>query len=65
MKKFLEYVAEDIIKKYGTDLSRIAVVFQTNVLHYFLMRYLHERHDMQYGRHHILQLVSFSGIIQN
>ena len=26
-KTFLEYVAEDIIGKYGTDLSRIAVVF--------------------------------------
>ena len=27
MKAFLEIVAEDIIRKYGTDLSRIAVVF--------------------------------------
>ena len=27
MKTFLEYVADDIINKYGTDLSRIAVVF--------------------------------------
>lgn len=26
MKKFLDYVAEDIINKYGTNLSRIAVV---------------------------------------
>lgn len=27
MKSFLHFVAEDIIKKYGTNLSRIAVVF--------------------------------------
>lgn len=27
MKTFLEYVAEDIINKYGHDLSRIAIVF--------------------------------------
>ncbi len=27
MKSFLEYVAEDIIKKYGHDLSRTAIVF--------------------------------------
>lgn len=27
MKTFLEYVAEDIINKYGTNLSRVAVVF--------------------------------------
>lgn len=27
MKSFLEYVAEDLIAKYGTDLSRVAVVF--------------------------------------
>lgn len=32
MKKFLEYVAEDIIQKYGTDLSRIAIVFPTKGL---------------------------------
>ena len=27
MKSFLHFVAKDIIKKYGTNLSRIAVVF--------------------------------------
>ena len=27
MKTFLERISEDIIKKHGTDLSRIAVVF--------------------------------------
>ena len=27
MKAFLEYVAEDIIRKYGTNLSKIVVVF--------------------------------------
>ena len=27
MKSFLEYVAEDLISKYGTNLSNIAVVF--------------------------------------
>ena len=36
MKKFLEYVAEDIIKKYGTDLSRIAVVFPNKRASLFL-----------------------------
>ena len=30
MKAFLEIVAKDIIRKYGTDLSRIAVVFPNN-----------------------------------
>ena len=27
MKSFLEYVAADLLQKYGTNLSRIAVVF--------------------------------------
>ena len=36
MKKFLEYVAEDIIKKYGTGLSRIAVVFPNKRASLFL-----------------------------
>ena len=26
-KTFLEYVAEDLLKKYGIDLSRITLVF--------------------------------------
>ena len=36
MKKFLEYVAEDIINKYGTNLSRIAVVFPNKRASLFL-----------------------------
>lgn len=36
MKKFLEFVAEDIIKKYGTNLSRIAVVFPNKRASIFL-----------------------------
>lgn len=36
MKKFLEYVAEDIIRKYGTDLSNIAVVFPNKRASLFL-----------------------------
>lgn len=36
MKKFLEYVAEDIINKYGTDLSKIAVVFPNKRASIFL-----------------------------
>ena len=27
MKTFLEYVATDILERYGTNLSRVAVVF--------------------------------------
>ena len=26
-KTFLEYVAEDLLKKFGTDLSRVTLVF--------------------------------------
>src|SRR5574344_185877 len=37
---FLEYVAEDIIKKYGTDLSNIAVVFPNKRASLFLNEYL-------------------------
>ena len=36
MKKFLEYVAEDIINKYGTNLSKIAVVFPNKRASIFL-----------------------------
>lgn len=36
MKKFLEYVAEDILNKYGTDLSKIAVVFPNKRASMFL-----------------------------
>ncbi|MBQ3828063.1 MAG: PD-(D/E)XK nuclease family protein, partial [Prevotella sp.] len=40
MKKFLEYVAQDIIQRYGTDLSRIAVVFPNKRASLFLNKYL-------------------------
>ena len=36
MKSFLEYVAEDIVRKYGTDLSRTAVVFPNKRASLFL-----------------------------
>ncbi len=36
MKSFLEHVAEDILRKYGTDLSRIAVVFPNKRASLFL-----------------------------
>ena len=40
MKAFLEYVAEDILKKYGNDLSRIAVVFPNKRASLFLNSHL-------------------------
>jgi len=40
MKTFLEYVADDIISKYGTDLSKIAVVFPNKRASLFLNKYL-------------------------
>ncbi|WP_456084440.1 PD-(D/E)XK nuclease family protein [Leyella stercorea] len=39
-KTFLEYVAEDIISKYGTNLSRIAVVFPNKRAALFLNEHL-------------------------
>ena len=39
-KTFLEYVAEDIISKYGTDLSHIAVVFPNKRAVLFLNEHL-------------------------
>lgn len=36
MKSFLEYVAEDIIQKYGTNLSRIAIIFPNKRASLFL-----------------------------
>ena len=36
MKSFLEFVAEDILRKYGTDLSRTAVVFPNKRASLFL-----------------------------
>ena len=40
MKTFLEYVAEDIIQKYGTNLSRTAVVFPNKRAALFLNEHL-------------------------
>ena len=40
MKSFLEYVAEDIISKYGTNLSRTAVVFPNKRASLFLNEHL-------------------------
>lgn len=40
MKTFLEFVAEDIISKYGTDLSHIAVVFPNKRASLFLNEHL-------------------------
>ena len=36
MNTFLNYIAKDIIKKYGTNLSRIAVVFPNKRASLFL-----------------------------
>ena len=43
MKSFLEYVADDIIRKYGCDLSRTAVVFPNKRAALFLSEYLARR----------------------
>lgn len=40
MKTFLEHVAEDIIRKYGTDLSHMAVVFPNKRAALFLNQHL-------------------------
>ena len=40
MKKFLEYVAQDILCKYGTDLSQIAMVFPNKRASLFMNEYL-------------------------
>ena len=40
MKDFLEYVAEDILQKYGTNLSRVAVVFPNKRASLFLNEHL-------------------------
>ncbi len=40
MKAFLEYVAEDIIRKHGTNLSDVAVVFPNKRASLFMNRYL-------------------------
>lgn len=43
MKTFLEYVAEDLLAKYGYDLSRIAVVFPNKRASLFLNGHLAQR----------------------
>ena len=40
MKSFLEYVADDLLAKYGTNLSRLAVVFPNKRASLFLNEYL-------------------------
>ena len=40
MKTFLEYVAEDILRKYGNDLSKVAVVFPNKRASLFLSQHL-------------------------
>ena len=40
MKSFLEYVAEDIIAKYGNNLARVAVVFPNKRASLFLSEHL-------------------------
>ena len=40
MKSFLEYVADDLLQKYGTNLSRIAVVFPNKRAALFLNEHL-------------------------
>lgn len=45
MRTFLSYVAEDIVSKYGTDLSRTAVVFPNKRASLFLNRELHRLVD--------------------
>ena len=40
IKTFLEYVSEDIISKWGTDLSRVAVVFPNKRAALFMNEYL-------------------------
>ena len=47
MKSFLEYVAEDIIRKYGTDLSRTVVVFPNKRASLFLNEHLARLTDGQ------------------
>lgn len=43
MKKFLEYVAEDIINKYGTNLARTAIVFPNKRASLFLNELLAQK----------------------
>ena len=45
MKTFLEYVAEDIVRKYGSDLSHVTVVFPNKRASLFLNGYLAQLSD--------------------
>lgn len=60
MKKFLEYVAEDIVNKYGTNLSNIAVVFPNKRASIFLNEQLAIERRVLYGHRHILLSATFS-----
>ena len=40
MKSFLEHVAEDLLSRYGTNLSRVAVVFPNKRASLFLNEHL-------------------------
>ena len=40
MKSFLEHIAEELLEKFGTDLSRIAVVFPNKRASLFLNEHL-------------------------
>ena len=40
MKSFLEYVAKDIIERYGNNLSKVAVVFPNKRASIFLNEHL-------------------------
>ena len=40
MKSFLEYVAEDILAKHGSDLSRVAIVFPNKRASLFMNTHL-------------------------
>ena len=43
MKTFLEYVAEDLIEKHGTDLSQVAVIFPNKRAQLFLNEHLAQK----------------------
>ena len=45
MKSFLQYVAEDVVSKHGTNLSRIAVVFPNKRASLFMNEYLARQAD--------------------
>jgi len=45
MKSFLEYVAEDLVRKNGTDLSRVAVIFPNKRAALFMNEHLARQAD--------------------